>query len=288
MLKILFFGSSVHSLKIISVLGNQVAGLVSQPDRPLGRKQIITPTPVSKFARENKIPLYNPESLKEKPWEIREPKKLLNFVKTINPDLIIVAYFGQKIPPEVINYPKFGCLNIHPSLLPKFPGSSPAVWAILEGEKETGVTILKMNEKLDKGEIIAQEKEEIKETDTPEDLYERLFAKGAALLAKILPRYLSGEITPKPQGEKTSVYARRLTKEDGKIDWSKSPSEIKRFIRGLSPWPGAWTEVKINGKVKRLKFITPEIVQLEGKKPVSYKEFVSGYPSINIKSLSSP
>lgn len=326
MINILFFGSSIHSLKIINALQSndsnyrtKIIGLVSQPDRPSGRHQENIPTPVSEYAQKNNLPLFQPQSLHDKPWEIKDPQNLLNFVKKLDPDIIIAAYFGQKIPPEVINFPERGSLNIHPSLLPKYPGSSPAVWAILCGEKQTGVTILKMSENFDAGEIIAQVQEEIKDTDTPEDLYERLFAKGAALLIKILPDYLSGKITPRPQSplppeappaggakrDRTSVYARRLTRKDGKIDWSKSPEYLERFIRAMSPWPGAWTEIKINGQTKKLKILkshlvgahhdapastqkTPslilDLVQLEGKNPVSFRQFQEGHPDFHLPS----
>lgn len=297
MLNVLFFGSSVHSLKIINALKNyNLVGLVSQPNRPVGRDQKIVPTPVSEYALKNNLPLFQPESLPDKPWKIKDPQNLLNFVKKLNPDLIIVAYFGQKIPPEVINFPKFGSLNIHPSLLPNYPGSSPTVWAILNGEKQTGVTVLKMNENFDAGEIIAQEKEEIKDTDIPEELYERLFQKGAGLLSKTLPDYLSGKIKPTPQPTRTSVYARRLTRQDGKIDWSKPPVYLERFIRAMTPWPGAWTEISFNvlpKKPNKLKILKSHLennkliidtVQLEGKNPVSFKQFQEAYPDLQLSS----
>lgn len=303
-MRILFFGSSIHSLKIITALTHyndtyycsEIIGLVSQPDMPVGRKQIFTPTPVSEYAKSHNLPLYL--------WENESPQNLLEFVKKLKPDLIIVAYFGQKIPAEVINFPEFGSLNIHPSLLPNYPGSSPAVWAILEGESQTGVTIIKMNEEFDAGEIVAQEKEKINNTDTPEDLYERLFQKGADLLVKILPDYLSGKIKPYPQGPRTSVYARRLTKQDGQIDWSKPSGYLERFIRAMHPWPDAWTEIKINGQTKKLKILkshisvgaglvpargspsTPALiidtVQLEGKKPVTLNQLKEGYPDLKL------
>jgi len=289
MTNILFFGSSIHSLKIIKALKNySLVGIVSPS------------SPVSEYALKNNIPLFEPESLPEKPWELKNQGSLLDFVKKIEPDLIIVCYYGQKIPVEVINFPNFGSLNIHPSLLPNYPGSSPAVWAILKGEKESGVTILKMNEEFDKGKIIAQEKEKITDEDTPETLYERLFTIGANLLIKILPGYLSGKIIPQNQSPRTSCYASRLSRNSGKIDWSKSPEELERFIRAMSPWPSAWIEVEINGQKKRLKILKShvgarrdapvliiDIVQLEGKKPVSFKQFQEGYPTVSINSSSS-
>jgi methionyl-tRNA formyltransferase len=294
MLNIVFFGSSVHSLKILSALNHfdnsnyriNTIGIVSQPDRPVGRKQEIIPTPVSEYAKKNNIPLYNPQTDSKIPWKLTEPEKLIDFVKKLNPDIIIVAYYGQKIPKDLINLPKFGVLNIHPSLLPNYPGSSPSVYAIMDGQKTTGVSIIKMNENFDEGEIIAFKEEAILDTDTPETLYERLFTIGADLLEKILPDYLSGKIIPQKQGKRTSVYASRLSRNSGKIDWSKPPIYLERFIRAMSPWPGAWTEILINGLPKRLKILKShlengkliiDLVQLEGKNPVTFKQFSQGY-----------
>ncbi|MFH0864300.1 MAG: methionyl-tRNA formyltransferase [Candidatus Gottesmanbacteria bacterium] len=305
-MKVVFFGSSIHSLKIIGSLNNMpdvfLVGLVSQPDRPEGRKQEMITTPVSQYAKNNNLPVFKPDSLPDKPWELKNPEELFKFIKKLKPDIIVVAYFGQKIPTEIINFPKYGILNIHPSLLPEYPGSSPVAYAIMDGKQETGVTIIKMNEKFDAGEIVAQEKEEIRNTDIPETLYERLFTKGANLLTKILPDYMQGKIRPKSQGRKTTAYARRLTKEDGKIDWKWEPARIERFIRAMDPWPGAWTEIELRIKNKqsfssnselrkRLKILKAHLendklildqVQLEGKKPVNWEEFKRGYPEAKL------
>lgn len=291
----IFFGSSIHSLKIINALLNtqnvSLVGLVTQPDKPTGRKQVLTPTPVSEFAALHNINIYKPESKENTPCELTDPNLLLEFIKKLNPDLIVVAYYGQKIPSPVINYPKYGALNIHPSLLPEYPGSSPAVYAILDGKQNSGVTILKMNEEFDAGEIIAQQTEKILDTDSPNDLYERLFTKGADLLVKTLPDYLEGEIKLRPQGVRTTAYAKRLSKEDGKIDWSKDPQYLERFIRAMLPWPTAWTNIEINGEQKRLKILNShlennnlllDLVQLEGKKPVSFKQLKEGYQEVKI------
>ncbi len=293
-MKVIFFGSSIHSLKIIDALHSlpdiSLAGLVSQPDRPVGRKQILTPTPVSKYAVKNDIPLLRPGALTDKPWELENAQELVNFIKKINPEMAVVAYYGQKIPNEVISIPKYGILNIHPSLLPEYPGSSPVAYAIMDGRKETGVTIIKMNEKFDAGEIVVQEKEEIKNTDVPEDLYERLFSRGAELLIKILPDYLKGKIKLKAQGKRTTAYAKRLTREDGKIDWNWPPERIERFIRAMTPWPGAWTLLRLpsSGQTMRLKILKAHLdngklvldqVQLEGKNPVNWQQFQKGYPA---------
>ncbi|MBL7159636.1 methionyl-tRNA formyltransferase, partial [Candidatus Microgenomates bacterium] len=186
--QIIFFGSSHHSLPTLKTLLKEesckITAIVSQPDRPVGRKQILTPTPVSQFAQKHKIPLFTPLSQKNKPWLYQNPKKLAGQLKPLKPDLLISAYYGQKIPQEIIKLAQYGGLNLHPSLLPKYRGASPVKWAIYNGEKETGITILKIAENFDQGEIAAQEKVKIQLTDTAETLLARLFEKGAKLLIK--------------------------------------------------------------------------------------------------------
>ncbi len=299
MYKVIFFGSSIHSLPALSELLKQdyieVVSVVTQPDRPIGRRQVLTETPVSLFAKKNNISVIKPESDKTHPWLYKNAKDFGSMIQIIKPDLLIVCYYGQKIPKKIIDAVKYGGLNIHPSLLPKYRGAAPAEWAILKGEKETGVTILTIEQEFDQGKIIAQEKEKLFENDTPEIVYQRLFKKGAELLIKILPDYLNGKISPISQISLISPtlplpYAPRLKKEDGKIDWSKSPSEIERKIRAFSPWPGTFTYVKpdIKSPLKRLKLLKShmnedkliiDIVQLEGKNPVSFEQFKSSYPN---------
>lgn len=277
---VIFFGSSIHSLPALSKLIAsdfvEVAAVVTQPDRPVGRKKIITPTPVSKFAESKAITIIKPQSTKA--------------ILQIKPDLLVVCYYGLKIPIDLINKVKFGGLNIHPSLLPKYRGAAPAEWAILNGEKETGVTILTLSEEFDQGEIVAQIKEPIYQNDTPEDLYKRLFDKGAQLLVRILPAYLENKIDLTTQDNNKATFAPRLSKDDGKIDWTKKPVEIERMIRAFTPWPGTFTFVNINGKNLRLKILKGHLekdklvideVQLEGKNPVSFEQFKTAYPNFN-------
>lgn len=275
---IVFFGSSIHSIPALTKLinaGYEIAAVVTQPDRPTGRKQVITATPVSEFAQKKGIPVIKPQSS----WKA---------VLELKPNLLVVSYYGEKIPIDLINKVKFGGLNIHPSLLPKYRGAAPVEWAILNGEKETGVTILTISEGFDEGAIVAQIKQPILNNDTAEDCYSRLFEKGADLLIKILPDFLQGKISLKAQDNTKASFAPKLKKEDGEINWKKSPQEIERMIRAFTHWPGTFTYVQIKNEKFRLKILKAHLknnklildkVQLEGKKPVSFEEFKRGHPN---------
>lgn len=219
-------------------------------------------------------------------------KKTCQKIGKLKPDVGILASFGKILPREVLEISKHGILNIHPSLLPKYRGPTPVQTAILNGEQETGVTIIKMDEKVDHGPIIAQFKEEIKPDDTAESLYERLFAAGAKVLTTILPAYLKSKIELREQDHSQATFSKKLTRDDGKIDWKKPDDYLERFIRAMSPWPGAFTSVKIkNQKSKRLKILKAhlendklvlDLVQLEGKKSVTWKQFCQGYPGAKL------
>ncbi|MCJ7804141.1 methionyl-tRNA formyltransferase [Patescibacteria group bacterium] len=207
------------------------------------------------------------------------------------PDIGIVASFGALIPSDIINWPKKGLLNLHPSLLPKYRGPTPVPSAILNGEKETGLTIIKVDEEIDHGPIVSQFKEGIKVNDTSESLLNRLFTLGGQVLTTILPSYLEGKIELRQQNHSQATYTQKLTRDDGKIDWTKPVEYLERFIRAMFPWPGAWDEVEINSQVKRLKILKAYLenkklildqVQLEGKKPVTWKQFLEGYPQVKL------
>jgi len=213
----------------------------------------------------------------------------------VKPELGVLASFGAVIPKKVLDlFPK-GVLNLHPSLLPKYRGSSPVQTAILNGEKRTGLTIIKMDEKIDHGPIVTQFEEEILPVDTAESLYYRLFSAGAKILKTILSAYLEGRIQLRSQDHSQATYTKKLTREDGKIDWQKPTEYLDRFIRAMFPWPAAWTEVKItrNSQLVTLKLkihkahlqadkLIFDLVQLEGKNPVTYKQFCEGYPKVKI------
>lgn len=220
------------------------------------------------------------------------------------PDVGVIASYGKILTPEILALPQHGVLNIHPSLLPKYRGSSPVQAAILNSDKATGVTIIKTDEKVDHGPIVAQFKEEIKADDTAESLYNRLFTLGAEVLKTILPTYLEGKIELREQNHSQATYTKKLTRDDGKIDWKKPDDYLERFIRAMHPWPGAWTEVNLAPTIqdrkakpildrKRLKILKAYLekgklildqIQLEGKKPVTWKQFQEGYPKAKIVS----
>jgi len=225
--------------------------------------------------------------------KVVEDKNFLNELKDLKekPDVAILANFGIILKKDILNIPKKGFLNIHPSLLPKYRGSSPIQAAILNNDKEAGVTIFKMDDEIDHGPILAQSKEEIKTQDTTNSLYERLFKIGTETLKTILPSYIEDKIKLRKQNHDKATFTEKLTKNDGKIDWKKDNSYLERFIRTMHPWPGAWTEVKINNQVKRLKILKAHLeknklilnqVQLEGKNNVSFKQFKEGYPKVEI------
>jgi len=223
---------------------------------------------------------------------VRERNELENLKNNLpQPDIGIVASFGALIPSDIISWPKKGLLNLHPSLLPKYRGPTPIPTAILNGEKETGLTIIKVDEEIDHGPIVSQFKEEIKTDDTSESLLNRLFTLGSQVLTTILPAYLEGKIELREQNHSQATNTQKLSKGSGKIDWSKPTDYQERFIRAMFPWPGAWSEVRINNQTKRLKILKAhlqnkklalDLVQLEGKKPVTWKQFLEGYPQVKL------
>lgn len=235
-MNIVFMGTpqfAVPSLKALIEHGYNVIGVVTQPDRPKGRKKILTPPPVKELAQAYDLPVLQPERLKASP----ELEKL----RAWKPDLIVTAAFGQLLPKEVLELPPFRCINVHASLLPKYRGGAPIHQAIMDGERETGVTIMYMVEKLDAGDILSQRKVPIGEEDNVGTMFEKLSVVGAELLIETLPRLMKGEITPIPQDESKASYAPNITREQEKIDWRKSGETIYNQIRGLSPFPVAYT-----------------------------------------------
>ncbi len=299
-------GTPDFSVPILDVLimNYNIIAVVTQPDKKVGRKQILTQSPVKKFALANKIEVLQPEKIKGN-------NEFICRIKDLNPDLIIVAAYGLILPKEILDIPKFGTINIHASLLPKYRGASPIQAAILNGDKETGVTIMLVNEKMDEGPMLAQKTITISNNDNLESLHDKLSALGANLLLEILPKYLSGQIQPKSQDNSQATYCQLITKDKGKIDWHKSAQEIDRQIRAFTPWPGTWT----NWQGKNLKILSASAdgstkltmtasagevfktntglaiacgqgfleifeLQLEGKKPMTAKEFLNGNPKI--------
>lgn len=212
----------------------EIALVVTQPDRPVGRKQTLAPPPVKREAVQHRIPVFQPENLTEQYDEI------INY----QPDLIITAAYGQLLPKALLDFPKFGCINVHASLLPELRGGAPIHHAILQDKKETGITIMYMVEKLDAGDILSQQSTPITEEDDVGTLHDRLAQMGAELLVETLPSIFDQTIRPVKQKEELATFAPNITRKDEKINWQKTSREIFNQIRGLRPWPGAYTLYK--------------------------------------------
>ena len=234
-MKIIFFGTPEFSAVILEALidNNYLPVLaVTASDKPVGRKKIITSPPVKVLAQQHKIKVLQPKNLEDIKQDIDD----------ISPDLIIVAAYGPPfLTKDILEY---SCLNVHPSLLPKYRGASPIAVSILNGETETGVTIIRMAERIDRGDVVSQEKTEISSGDTTLSLTKKLTELGSGLLIKTIPSWLEGKITPKPQGNSPTLYCPQLKKEDGKINWGNQAEYIERQIRAFYPWPGTFTFFK--------------------------------------------
>ena len=323
-MKIIFFATSEFAIPALRELiksGYEIAVVITQPDKPAGRKQEPLPSPVKVWALEHGLKVLQPPHLTSPtkgggtspftslPWweGLRE-----------GVDIAVVASYGQIIPKEILDLPKYGTLNIHPSLLPKYRGPSPIHAAILKGDTETGVTIIKLDEEMDHGDIIASTKFEIRNSKPYyKDLHDKLAQAGAELLIKTLPDYISGKIKPVPQDHDNASFTKMITKDDARIDWSKSASEIEAQIRAFHLWPVAWTTLdkkrlkihkahsspspnlphegggnnfpplvgEIEGGDQKILihcgqgFLEIEELQLEGRLKLSAEEFLNGFKS---------
>jgi methionyl-tRNA formyltransferase len=273
--KIIFFGSDEFSQVVFQCLidaGLTVPAIITESDKPAGRGKKETEPIMKKIALDQSVAVFQPETKAD----------MIDIVKQIKPDLIILASYGRILPAEVLAIPTFGALNIHPSLLPKYRGATPIQSALLDDQKETGVTIMVMDENLDTGAIVNHQTTPIKDNDNYLSLRAKLAELAAKSLLTTLPEYLSGQATLGHQSTENVSLTKKLTKEAGQIDWSNSPEQIDRQIRALNPWPGTYTQLGdrqlkileakvINGK------LAPTIVQLEGKKPTNWPDFVRGY-----------
>ncbi len=240
-MRIIFMGTpdfSVPCLKALIDSGEDVVGVFTQPDKPKGRGYELTPPPVKLCALENNIPVFQPASMRN--------GEALEIIKTLNAELIIVVAFGKILPPEILGSVKYGCINIHASLLPKFRGAAPIQWSIINGESETGVTSMQMDTGLDTGDMLIKKSVEITENLTGGELHDILSEVGAQVLLETIDALKKGELFPKKQDDSLSNYAPMLSKELCPIDFNKSAREVHNKIRGLSPWPVATTT--INGK----------------------------------------
>lgn len=235
-MKVLFMGTpdfAVGALEAIVKAGHDVVAVVTQPDKAKGRSGQMQFPPVKECALKYNIPVLQPVKIKT-PEAIEE-------LKSYEADIFVVAAFGQMLSEEILNMPKFGCVNIHASLLPKYRGAAPINQVIVDGEKETGVTIQQMALGCDTGDILTTKVVEIAAKETAETLFDKLAIAGAELIVETLPKLEAGEITPVPQDESQATHVRKMDKSFGEIDWKKSAVEIERLIRGLNSWPSAYT-----------------------------------------------
>jgi methionyl-tRNA formyltransferase len=300
-MRIVFMGTpdfASGALEALVQAGYEIAAVVTQPDKPKGRGKQMQITPVKECALSHGLPVFQPVKIKT-PEAVEE-------LRSYQADLFVVAAFGQILSKEILDMPRFGCINIHASLLPKYRGAAPIQQAIWDGEKETGVTIMQMNEGLDTGDILTQCTVPIEDEDTGESLFDKLAGAGAKLLIETLPLMEAGKITPVPQEESKSSYAHIIKKEMGLLDWNKPAVELERQVRALNPWPSAYTALE--GKSLKIweagveekdsdcppgtvaevdkdsirvqtgrGLLVLKQIQLEGKKRMDVKAFLLGY-----------
>jgi len=300
--KIVFFGTANFGATVLKKLiesGLKPLLVVTPPDKPVGRKQTMTPPSVKIVAEQNNVHVIQPKKLnRDAKYKIQEA----------NLDLLIVAEYGQIIPKKILGIPKYGALNVHPSLLPRWRGPSPIQYTILNGDKETGVTIMLMDEELDHGPILNSKSKIIANKLTTEKLSKELAEMGANLLIGTIPKWVAGKINPEEQNHKKAIYTKIIKKEDGHLDWSRPAEEIERKIRAFTPWPGSftfWKNMRIEIKSGRISknaasqndaagYVTLsnnelavntgegifiiDTLQPSGKKEMSSKEFLNGRP----------
>jgi len=304
--KIIFFGTSnfaVPALKSLLSFGYHVIAVVTQPEKPAGRLRVTMPSPVKKAALENNIPVFEPHNLKN-------DEEFFKHFHAFAPDICIVTAYGKLIPSRYLEVPKYGFINIHPSLLPKYRGPSPVQAAIMNGDLETGVSIMLLDEQMDHGPILGITNYKLQITNYYKEIEEELAKLGAGLLIETLPRYISDEIKPWEQNHAEATFTKLLTRENGHIGWNNTAQEIHNQIRALNPQPGTWTTwkdkvmnvknaesqclevglsniaelgtiTKINNDIavvtKKCYLILKQI-QLEGGKEMDAKSFLNGHP----------
>jgi methionyl-tRNA formyltransferase len=298
-LRLVFMGTpefAVPSLQKLIDRGEMVVAVVTQPDRPKGRGQKLASPPVKIVAGDHGIAVFQPV-------KVRVPD-FLEIIRGLRPDLIIVTAFGQILPKELLNIPRYGCINVHASLLPRYRGAAPINWCIINGETETGVTTMQMDEGLDTGDMLLKKVVPIGPDDDAQALLDLLSVVGAEALAETLDLLIAGKLNAEKQDGLLSNYAPMLKKEDGLIDWRRDPQSIRNLVRGLTPWPGAFTFLGDKTlKVYRCRVaggsgvpgsvlqadrsglviacgeggLLVEELQLEGKKRLSARDFLAGY-----------
>lgn len=245
-MRVVFMGTpdfAVGTLQELIASGHQVAAVVTQPDKPKGRGKTLLPTPVKEEALKHEIPVYQPR-------RVREPE-FVEALRDLKPDVIVVAAFGQIITKEILELPRYGCINVHASLLPAYRGAAPIQWAVINGEKESGVTIMQMDEGLDTGDMLDKVVVPLDREETGGSLFDKLSQAGARLCVKVLKDLEEGRVCPVKQPEEsTTAYASMIDKKMGEVDWNTSAQKIEQLIRGLNPWPSAYTRWK--GKTVKL------------------------------------
>lgn len=306
-MKLIYMGTpqfAVLPLRKLEAAGHEIVGVVTRIDKPSGRGMVLSSPPVKQAAVEMNLPLFQPR-------RVREPD-FVSTLKLLNPEAIIVAAYGQILPKEILALPKFGCINIHASLLPLYRGAAPINWAIMNGDDETGITVMQMDEGMDTGPMLLQKSVPIGPKDTTGSMLEKLTLLGARLITEVLPLIADGSIVPRVQDDSKATFAPLLKKEDGLINWTMPAIKIHNRIRGMSPWPGAYTY--LDGKM--IKIIQSEAIigkgdpgalfevdkvtlavgtgfgllrivalQQEGKKPLTAVDFLRGHHGIAGKSF---
>lgn len=286
--RIVFFGTPDFAVPTLEQLLQQftVVGCVTQPDSTSGRTRALVAPPTKQRAVSAGIPVLQPRRLKQ---HTEEGRVFLHSFKALKPDIAVLIAYGNIVPKEILVVPLQGFVNLHLSLLPALRGPSPAQVAILEGRTETGVTLMKMDEGMDTGDIIAQRAIPIHSNDTAASLYARLGACAAEMIPIELCAYLNGTLTSTPQEHARATVTRLIKKEDGLIDWEKPPTKIERHIRAYTPWPGAYTTSNgLRIKILAAHCYSPnhliiDRVQPDGKKPMSYADFLRGHPYIQLR-----
>lgn len=296
-MKVVYMGTpdfAVSSLESIINAGHDVCAVFTQPDKPRGRKMVLTPPAVKECALLHNIDVYQPQTLKD--------GKAFEIIKELAPDVIVVAAYGKILPKEIIEYPKYGCINVHGSILPKYRGAAPIQWSVINGDSETGITTMMMNEGLDTGDILLVEKTPISIDDTASSVFDRLALIGANLIVRTLKDAQDGKLKPVKQNDADSSYAPMLDKSISEIDFNMPAIKVHNLVRGLYDWPIAHTfyhgkKLKIyrtavsdlSGKVGEVVSLSPLTVackegaieilelQLEGKKRMDYKSFLLGH-----------
>lgn len=301
-MKVVFMGTpdfAVGALESIIKAGHEVTAVVTQPDKPKGRGKELQISPVKACALKYGIKVFQPEKIKM--------PEAVEILRTFESDIFVVAAFGQILSKEILDMPKYGCVNIHASLLPKYRGAAPIQWAVIDGEEETGVTIQQMNEGVDTGDILMQEVVKLDPKETGASLFDKLADCGAQLIIKTLPEIEKGSLTPVKQDDSKSTHAKMLKKDMGKLDFSQEAIVLERKIRGLNSWPSAYTYFKgktlkiwdadvvdqnVAGECGTVCEVTKDSfciktgkgylrikeVQLEGKKRMGTAAFLLGYP----------